>query len=84
MPNVTGNIPLTRKQVDDTLDALIKQWEWAGAEGTPLTDPLSDPLIYGAYKLLLHTYQTHPAGITGMLRVMRAIESRLYQLDEGV
>lgn len=74
--------PLTRKQVDVALDALIQQWEWEGSEGDYRKDPLSDPLIYGAYKLLLHTYQTHGDGITGMLRVMRVITSLLFRLDE--
>jgi hypothetical protein len=73
---------LTRKQVADTIDALIARGEHNGSEGDYRTDPLSDPLIMGAFRLLRHTYQTHADGMTGMLRVMRAITSRVFRLDE--
>jgi hypothetical protein len=72
---------LTLKDVDRAFDRVVEQQEDYGHDGE-YEDDKANPFTHLMGRCLLQLYQTHPKGITGCLRAVRHVTSRVFRLDE--
>jgi len=79
---VEGTLPpVNVAEAGQIIDDLIQQAEARGTEGS-YSDPEEEPLVHAAFLLLDYICHTHGDGMTGTLRVLRDLQSRVLRLDD--